>query len=90
MFERAFFGLGGIKMCGGPDIEAEREYLDALVLTAFKGFKDYVRLYLTGDEKKTDWIEAFLEGIGSRLRAFEKEGKLVDPLKNNWAFTKVE
>jgi hypothetical protein len=31
------------------------------------------------NEKKLDWIKEFLEGVGSRLRAFEKEGKLVWP-----------
>ena len=66
-------------MCGGPDIEAECEHLDGLVLAAFEGFKDFMRVIYTIDEKKADWIKEFLEGVGSRLRALEKEGKLVDP-----------
>jgi hypothetical protein len=65
-------------MCGGPDIEAECEHLDGLVLAAFEGFKDFMRVIYNIDEKKADWIKEFLEGVGSRLRALEKQGKLVD------------
>ena len=71
-------------MCVASDIEDECKYLEGLVLAAFEGFKNYhMGTFHSGDEKKTDWIEAFLEGVGSRLRMLEKKGKLADPSKDN-------
>ena len=65
-------------MCVISDIEAECKYLEGLVLAAFEGFKNYMGTPHSGDGKKRDWIEAFLEDVGSRLRKLEKEGKLAD------------
>ena len=72
-------------MCGRPDVVAEEEHLDRLVLAAFEGFKCFMREWFVyvGDEKKPDWIKTFLEAVGGRLRMLEKEGKLADPSKDN-------
>ena len=72
-------------MCYRPDVEAEGEHLDRLVLAAFEGFKCYMRTLFVyvGDEKKPDWIKTFLEALGGRLRTLEKEGKLADRSKDN-------
>jgi len=70
-------------MCVKSDIDAECQYLEGLVLAAFKGFKNYMGTIPSGGGKKMDWIEAFLEGAGNRLRGLEKEGKLADPSKYN-------
>jgi hypothetical protein len=64
-------------MCGGPDVMAEYEALDRVVLAAFWAYKDCMqRLYDTGEEGDTDWVKAFCDGFASRLRLLEKEGKL--------------
>ena len=70
-------------MCGRSEIEAECKYLEGLVLAAFEGFNNYMGTFPSGDEKNTDLIEAFLEGVGSRLRMLDKEGELVGPSKDN-------
>ena len=67
-------------MCGGPDVEAEAEYLEALVMAAYEGFKGFVRR-VSGmeDETDIDWIAEFLDGVGNKLRVLEREGKLSCP-----------
>ena len=69
-------------MCGGPDVNAEAEYLEALVMAAFNGFKDFVRT-MSGmeDETDIDWIAKFLGGVGNKLRVLEREGRLSCPTK---------
>jgi hypothetical protein len=67
-------------MCGGPDVEAEAEYLEALVMAAFGGYKKFVRT-ISGmeDETDIDWIKEFLDGVGNKLRVLEREGRLSCP-----------
>ena len=67
-------------MCYTPDVKAEGEHLERLVLAAFEGFKSYMRTLFVyvGDKKELDWIKMFFEAVGDRLRELEEEGKLVN------------
>ena len=67
-------------MCGRPDFGAEYEELDKVVLAAFWAYQECrQRLHDTENEEAIDWIKAFCDAVGSRLRSLETEGKLVAP-----------